>query len=55
MTGVPWAPAVGVVSNLALLASLEPVSVVLGPVSVLVGAVLWIARRTSPRTGVGPS
>jgi amino acid transporter len=39
--GVPWIPLVAVGSNLALLASLEPSSIVLGIGAVTVGIVAW--------------
>jgi len=41
--GVPWVPLVGVASNLALLASLDPTSIALGCVAVAVGAVVRFA------------
>jgi len=41
--GVPWVPLVGVASNLALLASLELTSVVLGLLAIGVGVVFWFA------------
>ncbi|RZV10720.1 amino acid permease [Natrinema hispanicum] len=41
--GVPWVPLVAVGSNLALLASLEFVSVALGSSALIVGIVLWFA------------
>jgi len=41
--GVPWVPLVGVVSNLALLASLGVTSVALGVLTVAVGVVFWFA------------
>lgn len=41
--GVPWVPLVAVASNLALLANLERVSVLLGVVATAVGVVVWFA------------
>lgn len=41
--GVPWVPLVAVGSNLALLASLELVSVALDVSALAVGIVLWFA------------
>jgi len=41
--GVPWVPLVAIGSNIALLASLEAVSVMLGILAVIVGIVFWFA------------